>query len=154
MKVTEAQLMNRIDYDLYQDGTGNGGKNLVGLAAAVPDAPSSGTYGGIDRGTWSFWQSKKYSGVTNGGVAVSAANIQQHDQPWSATGTRQRHAGTCGSLIRPTTGFYVNSPQPSSASPTSRVAARRAQASDAGSSAAAAWRQMWSCQVPAYQQGQ
>jgi len=78
IKVAEAQLMNRIDTDLYLDGTGNGGKNLTGLAAAVPDAPSSGTYGGINRATWSFWQSKKYSGVTDGGAAVSAANIQQY----------------------------------------------------------------------------
>ncbi|MDD4971849.1 MAG: phage major capsid protein [Paludibacter sp.] len=75
IRIAEAQLKNRIDTDLYLDGTGNGGKNLTGLAAAIPDAPTSGTYGGIDRATWSFWQSKKYSGVTDGGAAVSAANI-------------------------------------------------------------------------------
>jgi hypothetical protein len=75
MKVTEARLINRINGDLFLDGTGNGGKNLTGLASAVPDAPTSGTYGGIDRATWSFWQSQKYSGVTDGGAAVSAANI-------------------------------------------------------------------------------
>ena len=78
MKVSEARLLNRIAGDIYLDGTGNGGKNITGLGAAVPDAPTSGTYGGIDRATWSFWQSKKYSGVTNGGAAVSAANIQQY----------------------------------------------------------------------------
>ena len=78
IKVAESQLMNRIDTDIYLDGTGNGGKNLTGLAAAVPDAPTSGTYGGIDRSTWSFWQSKKYSGTSDGGSAVSAANIQQY----------------------------------------------------------------------------
>lgn len=75
MQVAEAQLMNRISQDVYLDGTGNGGKDLTGLAAAVPDAPTSGTYGGIDRATWSFWQSKKYGGVADGGAAVSAANI-------------------------------------------------------------------------------
>jgi hypothetical protein len=78
MMVAESQLMNRIALDIYLDGTGNGGKNITGLAAAVPDAPTSGTYGGIDRATWSFWQSKAYSGVTNGGAAVSAANIVQY----------------------------------------------------------------------------
>lgn len=75
IRIAEAQLKNRIDTDLYLDGTGNGGKNLTGLAAAVPDAPTSGTYGGIDRATWSFWQSQKFSGVTDGGAAVSASNI-------------------------------------------------------------------------------
>lgn len=78
MKVAEAQLMNRIDYDLYQDGTGNGGKNLVGLAAAVPDTATSGTYGGINRATFSFWQTVSYSGVTNGGAAVTSSNIQSY----------------------------------------------------------------------------
>jgi len=78
IKVAEAQLSNRINLDLYGNGTGNGGKNLTGLAAAVADAPSSGTYGGINRATWSFWQNQAFSGVTNGGAAVSAANIQSY----------------------------------------------------------------------------
>ena len=73
--VAEAQLMNRISQDIYTDGTGNGGKNITGLASAVPDAPTTGTYGGIDRATWAFWRSVSYSGVTNGGAAVSAGNI-------------------------------------------------------------------------------
>jgi hypothetical protein len=78
IKVAEAQLSNRINLDLYGNGTGNGGKNLTGLAAAVADAPSSGTYGGINRATWTFWQNQAFSGVTNGGAAVSAANIQSY----------------------------------------------------------------------------
>ena len=78
IKVAEAQLANRINLDLYGDGTGNGGKNLTGLAAAVADSPSSGTYGGISRSTWSFWRNQAFSGVTNGGAAVSAANIQSY----------------------------------------------------------------------------
>ena len=78
IKVAEAQLANRINLDLYGNGTGNGGKNLTGLAAAVADSPTSGTYGGINRATWSFWQNQAFSGVTNGGAAVSAANIQSY----------------------------------------------------------------------------
>jgi hypothetical protein len=78
LKIAEAQLLNRIGTDIYLDGTGNGGKNITGLGAAIPDAPTSGTYGGIDRATWTFWRSQKYSGVTDGGAAVSAANIIQY----------------------------------------------------------------------------
>ncbi len=59
MQVSEARLLNRISGDLYLDGTGNGGKNITGLAAAVPDAPTTGVYGGIDRSAWSFWQPSK-----------------------------------------------------------------------------------------------
>ena len=76
MNVAEAQLANRIGGDIYLDGTGNSGKNLTGLGAAVPDAPSTGTYGGINRATYSFWRSVKYSGTTDGGSATSASNIQ------------------------------------------------------------------------------
>jgi len=78
MAVAEAQIANRISGDLYLDGTGNAGKNLTGLGAAVPDSPATGTYGGIDRATWTFWRSVSYSGVTNGGAAVTASNIQQY----------------------------------------------------------------------------
>lgn len=78
MNVAEAQLANRIGGDIYLDGTGNGGKNITGLAAAVPDAPSTGTYGGINRANYSFWRSIAYSGTTNGGSATSASNIQSY----------------------------------------------------------------------------
>ena len=78
MQVAEAQLANRISADLYGDGTGNSGKNLIGLAAAVDTTPSSGTYGGIDRTNWPFWRNYAYSGTGTGGAAVSASNIQQY----------------------------------------------------------------------------
>ena len=78
MMVAEAQLANRISADIYTDGTGNSGKNITGLGAAVPDAPSTGTYGGINRASFSFWRSAKFSGVTDGGSAVSASNIQAY----------------------------------------------------------------------------
>lgn len=78
VKIAEAQLQNRIAADLYGDGTGNGGKNLLGFGAALPVLPTSGTYGGIDRATWSFWQNQYYRAVTDGGAATTAANIQQY----------------------------------------------------------------------------
>ncbi len=77
MMVSEARLLNRIGGDIYLDGTGNGGKNITGLGAAVPDSATN-IYGGIDRNTWAFWQSQTFSGTTNGGAAVSAANIVQY----------------------------------------------------------------------------
>lgn len=78
VKVAEAQLQNRLAADLYGNGTGNGGKNLTGFGAALPVLPTSGTYGGIDRATWSFWQNQYYRAVTDGGAATTAANIQQY----------------------------------------------------------------------------
>ena len=79
IRVAEAQLANRISNDLYLDGTGNGGKNITGLGAAITSVPTN-IYGGIDRSTTigSFWKNQAFSGLTNGGSAVSAANIQQY----------------------------------------------------------------------------
>lgn len=37
---------------LYSDGTGNGGKNFTGLAAAVDDGSSVATYGNLSRATY------------------------------------------------------------------------------------------------------
>ena len=71
MQVSEARLLNRISGDLFLDGTGNGGKNLDGLAAAVSATPTSGTYGGIIAANWSFWQNTATTGTT-----ITATNIQ------------------------------------------------------------------------------
>lgn len=54
--VAESTMANLIAQALYSDGTGFGGKQLTGLDAAVPVTPSSGTYGGINRSTWTFWR--------------------------------------------------------------------------------------------------
>ncbi|MDH5740000.1 MAG: phage major capsid protein [Nitrospira sp.] len=58
VNVAESTMMNLISGGLYSDGTGAGGKEITGLDAAVPLVPTTGTYGGIDRATWSFWRSK------------------------------------------------------------------------------------------------
>lgn len=78
IQVAEAQLMNQISAGIYSDGTGNGGKNITGLQAAISTSPATGTYGGINRATWSFWRNVAFSAVTNGGAAVTPANIQSY----------------------------------------------------------------------------
>ena len=78
IQVAEAQLMNQISAGVYSDGTGNGGKDITGLAAAVSITPTSGTYGGINRATWSFWQNVKFDATTDGSAAATSANIQSY----------------------------------------------------------------------------
>ena len=56
--VAESTIANLISGGLYSDGTGSGGKEIDGLDAAVPFDPTTGTYGGIDRATFTFWQSQ------------------------------------------------------------------------------------------------
>ena len=60
LKVAEGTMKNLMSEAVYSDGTGYGGKGLVGLDAAVPATLTSSqnnTYGGIDRTTWAFWRS-------------------------------------------------------------------------------------------------
>lgn len=78
IQIAEGQLMNLISAGIYSDGTGNGGKDITGLQAAISTTPTSGTYGGIPRANWTFWRNAAFSGVTDGGAAVSSANIQSY----------------------------------------------------------------------------
>lgn len=72
IKVAESSMMNLLAQGVYSDGTAAGGKQVVGLDAAVPVNPATGTYGGIDRATWTFWRSK----TTTMGATATAATIQ------------------------------------------------------------------------------
>jgi len=78
MEIAESQLTNLISTDVYGDGTTNSGKALTGLQAIIADTPTSGTVGGIDRATWSFWQNVSYDASSDGGGAATSANIQSY----------------------------------------------------------------------------
>jgi hypothetical protein len=58
----EGTMANKVAQGLYSDGTTYGGKTLTGLDAAVPQDPTTGTYGGINRATTGneFWRSQLY----------------------------------------------------------------------------------------------
>ena len=77
--VAESTMANLISNGFYSDGTGSGGKIVVGLEAAVPAASSgveariaTGTYGAIDRATWAFWRPWGSHPTT----AITASTIQ------------------------------------------------------------------------------
>ena len=73
-----ATLTNNIALDCYSDGTADGGRQIGGLQLLIASNPSTGIIGGIDRSTTvgTFFRNQKFSGVTDGGAAVAAANIQ------------------------------------------------------------------------------
>jgi hypothetical protein len=78
IKNAQKTLRNNIALDCYSDGTADGGKQIGGLAAAVSSTPTAGTFGGISRAAWPFWQNQKFSAVADGGAAMTAANIQSY----------------------------------------------------------------------------
>lgn len=56
LKVAESTMSNLITGGLYSDGTGSSGKEIDGLAAALPVDPTAASYGGIDGNVYTFWQ--------------------------------------------------------------------------------------------------
>ncbi len=76
-------MSNNISLGAYSDGTAYGGRQIGGLQLLIADNPTTGTVGGINRATWVFFRNQKFSGVTDGGAAVAATNIQTYmNQLW------------------------------------------------------------------------
>lgn len=74
----EDTMKNNLSVGIYSDGTGSGGKQIGGLQYLVADTPTSGTVGGINRATYSFWRNISFDATTDGGAAASSANIQSY----------------------------------------------------------------------------
>lgn len=60
IKAGENALEDGMDQAIHSDGTGFGGKQLTGLAAAVPIVTNAGTYGGISRVDNAIWRTTTY----------------------------------------------------------------------------------------------
>ncbi len=60
MSAAERALEDAMDAGLYGDGTANGGKQITGLATAVPITTTSGIYGGIDRANATIWRTNTF----------------------------------------------------------------------------------------------
>ena len=83
IKNAERTMANNVSNDLYSDGTASGGKQIGGLQHIIADAPSTGTVGGINRATYSFWRNYAYDATTDGGAAATAALMQGYmNQVW------------------------------------------------------------------------
>ena len=78
IKNAERTMKNNIANGIYSDGTGSGSKQIGGLQLLLADSPSSGTVGGINRATWSFWRNIVFDATTDGGVASSTTNMQSY----------------------------------------------------------------------------
>jgi hypothetical protein len=77
MAAGEKALSDAMDAGVYSDGTANGGKQITGLATALPLVPNTGVYGGIDRATAIIWRPTTFdpSGAA-GAYSLSAISTQ------------------------------------------------------------------------------
>lgn len=74
----ERTMKNNIAVDCYSDGTADGGKQIGGLQSLVDPTPATGTVGGIDAASWSFWRNVAFDATTDGGGAATSSNIQSY----------------------------------------------------------------------------
>jgi hypothetical protein len=77
VKNAERTMANNISLDCYSDGTADGGRQIGGLQTLVP-ATNTNTVGGINASTYSFWRNVAFSAITNGGAALTSANVQSY----------------------------------------------------------------------------
>jgi len=73
--VAEKTAMNQVNAALFSDGTGNSGKEIGGLQHIVSDAPTSGTVGGINAATYTWWRNKTYD-FSDLSITPSSTTIQ------------------------------------------------------------------------------
>lgn len=79
MRALKATLANDFSTSMYGDGTGT--NEPEGLQSIVADDPTTGTVGGINAATYSWWRNKYKSGTT-----ASASNIiSLMDEQWLST---------------------------------------------------------------------
>lgn len=61
LKSSEEGIREAMEVALVGDGTGQGGRQMVGLGGAVPILANTGTYGGIDRAANPIWRTSTFS---------------------------------------------------------------------------------------------
>lgn len=74
IKNSEKSLVDLVAQAAYSDGTSYGGKQMHGLGLFVVINPATGTVGGIDRATNSFWRNQSASVTVTGGIINVAAS--------------------------------------------------------------------------------
>lgn len=68
LDAAEKSVKEEFEVALIGDGTGAGGRELIGLGGAIPVIPNTGVYGGIDRATVPNWRTSTFN-IPNGDVA-------------------------------------------------------------------------------------
>lgn len=68
LDAAEKSVKEEFEVALIGDGTGAGGRELIGLGGAIPVIPNTGVYGGIDRATVPNWRTSTFN-IPNGDVS-------------------------------------------------------------------------------------
>jgi hypothetical protein len=75
----------------FSDGTGNSSKDIGGLQHIVASSPSSGTVGGINRGTYTFWRNQQASGAKSSTAFDNLRSVMRTVYNDSSSGVNAKH---------------------------------------------------------------
>lgn len=64
----EKSVKEEFETSIIADGTGSGGRQMIGFGGAIPILPNTGTYGGIDRANVANWRTSTFN-IASGDVS-------------------------------------------------------------------------------------
>lgn len=65
LEAAEMALVDAMDAAIMSDGTADGGKQMIGLAGAIPTITNAGVYGGISRADNLLWRTSTFDAQTD-----------------------------------------------------------------------------------------
>lgn len=65
VRAAEKSVKETFETAIVGDGTGSGGREMIGFGGAIPIVPNSGVYGGIDRSDVSNWRTSTFNATTD-----------------------------------------------------------------------------------------
>lgn len=65
MENAEDSMRNVMEEAIHGDGTGSGGREMIGFGGALPIVPNTGVYGGIDRSQIAMWRTSSFNATTD-----------------------------------------------------------------------------------------
>ncbi|GAA4401220.1 phage major capsid protein [Quisquiliibacterium transsilvanicum] len=75
MEALKEGFMQKLDLELHRDGTADTDA-IVGLDTLVSVAPTTGTVGGLDRGTATYWRNHAETGISVASVGTLAQKME------------------------------------------------------------------------------
>src|SRR3546814_2107977 len=90
LDAAEKAVREEFELSTVGDGTGAGGRQMIGLGGAIPIIPNTGTYGSIDRASVANWRTSTFD-IPEGDVAGYTT--------WDSTRSEE-HTSELQSLMR------------------------------------------------------